>query len=168
MIRNILSYSIAFVLMVLVQVWILNNIQLSGYINPYLYILFLLILPFGTAPAILIPAGFFLGLTIDLFMHTAGLHAAACVLAAFMRPVVLSLIAPGDGYDNNQRPHVSVMGFGWFLRYVIIMVLLHHTALFYLEVFRFSDFFLTLARVLFSSFFTIVLILVTDILVYRK
>jgi len=85
--------------MVLVQVWILNNIQLSGYINPYLYIMFLLVLPFEISFWILIPAGFLLGITIDMFMHTPGLHAAATVFAAFVRPGVLSLIAPGDGYE---------------------------------------------------------------------
>jgi len=168
MIRSTLSYGITFILMVLVQVWILNNIQLSGYINPYLYIMFLLVLPFEISFWILIPAGFLLGITIDMFMHTPGLHAAATVFAAFVRPGVLSLIAPGDGYDSSQRPHISTMGLGWYLRYVVIMVLLHHTVLFYLEVFRLTDFFYTLARVLLSSFLTILLILITDTLVYRK
>lgn len=168
MTRNILSYGFVFILLVLVQVWILNNIQLSGYINPYLYIMFLLILPFGTSFWLLIPAGFLLGITVDMFMHTPGLHAAAAVFAAFVRPGVLSLIAPGDGYDSSQRPHITNMGIGWYLRYVIIMVLLHHAVLFYLEVFRLTDFFYTLARVLLSSLFTVLLIVITDTLVYRK
>ena len=166
--RNILSYGFTFILRVLVQVWILNNIQLSGYMNPYLYIMFLLILPFGTSFWLLIPAGFLLGITIDMFTNTPGLHAAASVFTAFVRPGVLSLIAPGDGYDSSQRPHITNMGIDWFLRYVIIMTLLHHSVLFYLEIFRLTDFFYTLARVLFSSLFTVLLILITDTLVYRK
>lgn len=168
MIRNILSYSFTFILLVLVQVWILNNIQLSGYINPYLYIMFLLILPIETSFWILIPAGFLLGITVDMFMHTPGLHAAATVFAAFIRPGVLALIAPGGGYDSNQRPHISFMGLSWYIRYVVIMVLLHHSVLFYLEVFRLTDFFYTLARVLLSSLFTVLLILIIDTLAYRK
>lgn len=168
MIRALPAYIIQFILLVLIQVLVLNNIQFSGYINPYLYILFILLLPFETPRWVLMIIGFFLGLSIDIFTHTPGMHASATVFAAFIRPMVLSSIAPRDGYESGMRPHIPDMGLGWYMRYAVLMVISHHLFLFYIETFRLSDFFATLLRVILSSVFTLAFILITEIIFYRK
>lgn len=164
MLSSYLQNFFRFILLVLVQVLILNNIQLSNYINPYLYILFILLLPVQTPKILLLTLSFFLGLTIDLFTYTPGLHAAACVFAGFCRPALLRSLAPRDGYEADAIPAPAELGFGWFLTYSAIMVLLHHIVLFYLEVFQFDEFFSTLGRLLVSAFFTLLLIMVVQYL----
>jgi rod shape-determining protein MreD len=157
-----------FIVLVLAQILILNNIQVSGYIVPYIYVLFILLLPFETPGWLLLLSGFALGITVDLFTQTPGMHAAACVFMAFLRPSVLEMSAPRDGYEAGTFPRVHYLGFQWFLRYTVILVLAHHFLLFYIEVFRFSEFFSTLLRVLLSSLFSVVLIMLSQYFIYRK
>ncbi len=154
-----------FVVLVLVQVLVLNNIQVSGYLVPYIYPLFILLLPFETPRWLLLILGFTLGITMDLFTETPGMHAAATVLMAYIRPWVLGMSAPRDGYEARTFHYY---GFQWFLRYAVILVLAHHLVLFYVEVFRFSEFFSTLMRVLLSSLMSIVLIMLSQYFIYRK
>jgi len=162
--RNILR----FVFLVLLQVLILNNIQLSGFINPYLYVLFILLLPFETPKWALLVIAFLLGLSIDAFTDTLGMHASATVLMAFFRPYVLNIISPRDGYDAGTFPRLYYFGFTWFLKYSVILILIHHFCLFYLEVFRLSDFFFTLWKIILSSFFSLILIIISQYIMVRK
>ena len=162
--RNI----IRFALLVLIQVLLLNNIQISGFIVPYIYILFILLLPFETPGWLLLISGFALGLSVDMFMQTLGMHTTATVFIAFMRPYILRMIAPRDGYESGSFPRIFYYGFGWFLRYTLILVITHHLILFYVEVFRFSDFFSTLLRVVLSSLFSVLLIILSQYFIFRK
>lgn len=157
-----------FLVIVLIQVLVLNNVQLSGYINPYFYVLFILLLPFETPAWLLLLLGFGLGFTIDLFMYTYGLHAASTVLMAFMRPHVLNYFAPHDGYEPGTFPRIFYYNTGWFLKYAAILIFIHHLSLFYLEVFRLSDFFHTLFRVVMSSMLTIILVVLSQFVMFRK
>lgn len=168
MIKNVLGYPILFVFLVLVQVLILNNIQLSGYINPYLYIIFILWLPVEMNKALVMLVAFVLGISVDIFSNTAGMHSSATVFLAFCRPYILQLLAPRDGYEGNQIPGIQSFGLYWFLAYSIIGIFLHHLFLFYVEVFRFSDFFSTLGRVLASSFFSFVIIIIAQLFRYNS
>ncbi len=167
MIKVLPRYIISFILLLVLQVLVLNNIQLSGFINPYLYVLFILILPFETPRWFLLLLAFFLGMVVDLFSHTPGMHTSATVFMAFLRPYVLELFSPRDGYETETYPILRYYGLSWFLKYTTILVLAHHLFLFYVEVFRFSDFFLTLGRALASSVFTIILALISQYF-YRK
>jgi hypothetical protein len=90
------------------------------------------------------------------------MHTSATLLAGFVRPFVLRIISPRDGYESGADPSMFVYGFRWFLTYTAIIVFIHHTALFYLEVFRLTDFFRTLARVLLSSLFSVTFILLLE------
>jgi rod shape-determining protein MreD len=159
---------VRFAILVLVQVLILNNIQVSDFIVPYFYVLFILLLPFETPKWLLLLSAFVLGLTIDLFMQTPGMHTAATVFMAFLRPKVLEMSAPRDGYEPGTYPRLYYYGFQWFLRYSVILVLAHHFVLFYIEVFRFSEFFSTLLRVLLSSLLSVILIMLSQYFIYRK
>lgn len=162
--RNIIRFAV----LVLLQILVLNNIQISGHIVPYVYILFILLMPFETPNWLLLVTAFALGLSVDLFTQTPGMHAAATVFMAFVRPYVLGLSAPRDGYEPGSFPRLYYYGFKWFLRYTVILVLTHHFVLFYIEVFRFSEFFSTLLRVLVSSLFSVILIMLSQYFIYRK
>ncbi len=162
MIPRLLRLSLIFILLVLLQVLLFNNIRFSGYVNPYIYIMFILLLPVEIPAWLLLIISFFTGLIIDFFSGSPGMHTAATVLAGFVRPFVLRVISPRDGYEPGSDPSMITYGFRWFLIYTFIIVLFHHTALFYLEVFRFTDFFRTLLRVLLSSLFSGTFILLLE------
>lgn len=167
MIKLFPRYLVSFILLVFLQVFILNNIQFSGYINPYIYVLLILALPFETPKWLLLIIAFTLGLTIDLFSGTVGMHSSATVFMAFIRPYILKVISPRDGYESETLPQLRYYGANWFIRYAVILILAHHFFLFFIEVLRFSDFFATFARVVLSSIFTIILVLISQYF-YRK
>ena len=157
-----------FFFLIFFQVLILNNIQFNGYINPYLYIYFILLLPFETPKWLLLISAFFLGLGIDMFSGTMGINAAATVFMAFFRPIVIKLIASKKDYEQGIQPSISALGFKWFFSYSLILVLIHHFAFFYIEVFRFSEFLTTFYRVIFSTIFTLILIIFCQYLFFKS
>ena len=167
MIVNILQLILRFFVIVAIQVLILNNIQLGGIINPYLYVLFLITLPVQTPRVLLLFIGFFLGISIDLFQNSIGIHASACVLIAFIRPFWLKLVAPRDGFEPDESPEIKKFGFRWFLVYASMLVFIHHLVIFNLEIFRLSDFFTTQLRVIYSSLFTLTLIIISQYLLHK-
>ncbi|MBU0488340.1 MAG: rod shape-determining protein MreD [Bacteroidetes bacterium] len=146
-----------FVLLILFQVLILNKIYLFNMINPFVYVMFLIMLPFETPGWILLIIGFFTGLTIDIFSDTLGMHAAASVLMCFSRPIVQRYVLPRE--QDYVQPSLNDLGLYRFVSFAGILVLIHHFSLFYIEIFRFQGFFYTMVRVLASSVFSIGLIL---------
>ena len=163
-IRSIFRY----IILVLLQVLIIKNIELGAFINPFIYVLFILMLPLDTPKWLLLVSAFILGLTIDMFYDTAGMHAAASVAMAFARPSILKIFSPRDGYEADTKPTMTYLGISWFLSYSSILIFLHHFVLFYVEIFSFSEFFSTLLRVILSSIFTLLLIVISQYLFYRK
>ena len=168
MIRILSRNIFRLIILVIIQVLILNNIQFSGYINPFMDVLFILLLPFDTPYWILLSSAFILGLSIDIFSDTFGLHAAATVFMAYLRPYVLFAIAPRDKYEPGTYPRLYYYGFNWFLKYSTILIFAHHLFLFYIEIFRFSGFFATFLRVGLSSVFSILLVVLSQYLFFRK
>jgi hypothetical protein len=164
LIVRIINYILLFVFLAGIQVILLNHIQWNGYINPYVYILFILLLPVEIPNWLLLIIAFITGITIDMFGNSGGMHAAATVFMAFARPGVLRLIAPRDGYESDTKLTPQSMGFNWFVTYISIMVILHHLVCFYLEVFRFSEFFITFFKVILNSVITIAMIIIGEYL----
>ncbi len=155
-----------FIGLVLTQVLILNHIQFSGFVNPYIYILFVLLLPLNTPRYAVLIFAFLMGISIDIFSNSLGIHAFATVFIGYLRPLVIRVISSREE-DMSDYPGLMQNGIGWFLSYVSIMVLVHHTVLFYLEVFTFANFFSTLMRVFFSSVFSIFGIVLSQLIVFR-
>lgn len=153
-IQNIFS----FVILVLIQVLALNNIQFLGFINPYIYILFILSLPVKFPRWLSLILAFILGLTIDTFSNTIGMHTFATVLIAFFRNGIIKLFTSIEE-GSNPVPSFYSFGVGAYIKYVVFMVLLHHSSLFFLEAFSFQNFWMTMLRILLSSFVTVLLIL---------
>jgi len=147
-----------FIVLVLFQVLVLNNIQFLGYINPYLYILFILSLPYQTPQWLTLLLGFGLGLTIDTFSNTMGMHAFAVVMVAFLRGGIIKLFTAIEE-GNNPTPSFHTFGVSAYIKYVVVMVLIHHATLFLLEAFSFSNFWIIVFKIALSSLLTILLIL---------
>ena len=165
--NNAISLNIVrFVVLVLVQVLVLNHINFLGYINPYVYILFIALYPIKNDRLLLLTLAFFLGLSVDLFSDSGGVHAAASVLIAYIRPVVLKF-SFGAIYEH-QTIKFSNTDFGQRITYLTILSLVHHIVLFSLEIFNSSKVLLILKKSLFSSIFTIVLSLLITILFSRR
>jgi len=166
--RAIIINIIRFFVLVFMQVFLLKNVTLYNLSTPYIYILFILLLPFETPNIVLFALAFILGLTIDAFYDTPGLHAASCVILAFVRILFISITVQKEGFDNEPEPTMSNMGFRWFFTYALILTLFHHFFLFNLEVFRFSEIPYTLSRFVLSSIFTVFLMLLIGFLFYRR
>lgn len=166
---NIYSKNIIrFFIVVLLQVLIMDNIQFSGYINPYFYIIFILLLPFETPNWLLLLIAFILGFSIDLMNGVPGMHASACVFMAFLRPFVLKNFSPHDSYETGTFPCAYHYGIEWFAKYTFILVLAHSIFLFYVESFSFIDFFHTLIRVILSTIVTATIIILSQFFIFRK
>ena len=103
-----------------------------------------------------------------MFTNTMGMHTAACVFMGFCRPYVLTYISPSGGYEPEAVPTIKNMGLNWYFSYAGILVLLHHFLLFYIEVFRLSEFLSTLYRVVLSTCFSLLLIIIAQYLVFGK
>ena len=123
-----------FIALVLIQVLVLNNVHIAGFATPYIYIYLILKMSSGTSRSEMMLWGFFLGLTIDMFSDTPGMNAAATTFIAFIRPLFLRLFSMRDSTDEYV-PAIKAIGVSPFVKYVILCVLLHHTALLMIESF---------------------------------
>jgi len=165
--NNIIFKNITrFLFLVLIQVIVFNNINFLGYINPYIYILFIILYPIKNNRVLFISLSFLLGLAVDLFLDSGGVHATACVTIAYVRPVILKF-AFGMIYEH-QTVKFSTTEFGQRLTYFSIAIFIHHFILFSLEVFNTSKIILILQKTLFSSIFTILLCLLITVLFSKK
>lgn len=154
----VLQNIIRFVLVVLAQVLVLNNVQFLGFINPYIYVLFILSLPVQTPRWLSLLLAFVLGFTIDVFSNTPGLHVFATVLIAFFRNGIIRLfISLEEG--SNPSPSINSFGVSAYVKYLITMVFIHHAAIFYLEAFTFTHFWFIFLKLILSSLVTILILL---------
>ena len=164
LLRNI----IRFVILVLLQVGVLNQVQLGGFINPYLYILFVIMLPFTIPGWFTLVLSFAIGICIDMFCNSPGIHASATVFAGFLRQYVIAGLMPRDNIDPIETPNIRTFGVGWFFKYSLVIVVAHHVFLFVVEAFKFSDLHLVLWRALLSIVFTMFLIFLSQFLFVRN
>ena len=166
--RTIFINLVRFIVLVFIQVFLLKNITVYNLSTPFLYILFILLLPFEIPNALLFLLAFILGITVDAFYDTPGLHAAACSVLALVRILFISITVQKDGFDNEPEPTLSIMGFRWFFTYAAVLTLFHHFFLFLFEAFSFSELGFVLGRLILSSIFTVFLILLSGFLFFRR
>lgn len=160
--RNI----VRFVILIIIQALVLNNINFLGYINPYIYILFIILFPITNNRMLFIFLSFLLGLTLDMFLDSGGLHAAACVTIAYLRPLFLKL-AFGAAYEY-QTVKLSQTEYGPRFTYFSFLIFIHHFIIFSLEIFNISQIILILKKTLFSGVFTLILCLILTVLFSSK
>src|ERR1035437_4687689 len=168
MINDVLKNIGRFLVLLLLQVLIVKNINLGRYFIFFPYILFILLLPFNTSKPLVLILSFVMGLCIDVFYNTQGMHASACVLMAFARGGVLKLLSPREGYDESLKPTIAYMGSAWFISYALMLILAHHFLLFYIEAFSFHEFFRTFLRVICSTLSTFAFVYMLQFLFHRS
>lgn len=160
-------YSIQFVLLLMAQIIVFNSLQFSTLVYPMVYPLFLLLMPFNLGVLTGMGIGFGFGLLIDYFSNTFGLHASASIVIMYLRPALLKLISPKNGYDPILIPSIRDMGYGWFLYYAGIMLFIHHFWFFIFEFFSFSSFFWIILKALSSLVFSLVFMVIWQFLFLR-
>ncbi len=161
---------IRFALFILIQVFVLHQIpSLHRFITPYLYFLYILWLPFRMSRFFLLSVAFIFGLTLDYFLHTPGLHAAPCVLIAYVRPFLINVLISQEGAEQNYAsPSITSMGLAPYSTYVLVLTILHHGYLVFLEWLQFGNVLYFFGKVLATTGVSLLLILVTELLVFRK
>jgi rod shape-determining protein MreD len=160
--NSLLRYAGAFVLLIVLQLLIFNNIEFSGYINPFVYVMFILILPVSIPSWILLLLSFLTGFVVDLFSGTMGVHVFATVMAGFVRPWILSVNVTSETVEAEMSPSSYRSGLRWFFVYTVTVVLVHHLALFFVEIFSLRNFLHTLLRVVLSTAVTTFFIVLFD------
>ena len=158
--------SFRFILLVLIQALVLNHINFLGYVNPYIYILFIILFPVKNNRMLFIFVSFLLGLSVDIFSDSGGVHAAASVTLAFIRPAILKSVF-GALYEH-QTIKFSQIAFNQLLVYTFLITIIHHLIMFGLEIFNISQVILILQKTLFSSIFTILLCILVTIIFSKK
>lgn len=161
---------IRFILLILIQVFVLDKIHLHYLVTPYIYFLFILWMPFKLNRTLQMLLAFALGFTLDSFRHNPGFHAAACVLIAYFRPFLINVLIPQEGADSNyEEPSVKSMG-GLlpYLLYAGLLALLHNAWLFLLEAWQIGDFWYFIIKTLFTTIVTLVLIIISELLFSRR
>lgn len=129
---NIVRVLVYFVTLVLIQVLVLNHIHFLRIATPFLYLYFVIKLPVGYSPSRVIFLSFLIGIIIDAFSNTPGMHAAACTFAGFVRQPLFKLFK-GDDLPETTYPSFQTFGIGSFIRFTLMLVFIHHLALFFLE-----------------------------------
>ncbi|HYK47760.1 MAG TPA: rod shape-determining protein MreD [Parafilimonas sp.] len=166
LLRNI----IRFVLFILVQVYIFNKVPpVHQFVKPYIYFLFILWLPFNMGRAAQMLVAFIFGLTFDYFSGTPGLHAAPCVLIAYLRPFLLNLLIPQETTQLSfAEPSVKSMGWGSYATYVLLLTFMHTALLVFIEWMEFGDFLYFIGKVTATTLLSLILIFITEMIFPRK
>lgn len=161
---------VRFCLFILVQVFVLNQIPpLHQMVTPYIYFLFILWLPFRMGRRTQMLLAFALGFSLDCFTKTYGLHSAACVLIAYLRPFLINLLISQEGAESNyNEPSIKSMGFTPYFTYVTILTFIHHTLLFFLQAMQMGGYLYFIFKSLLSTAISLVLIMLVELLFSRK
>ena len=132
----------------------------------FFYLGFLLFLPISTPIVVQLVLSFVMGWTLDIFYDTGGVHAAAAVVLGYIRPWILRLLTPRDGYEMADSVNIHQMGWQWFSVYLTLLVVLHHAAFFLLELGSFRHLGLTMGKMLVSALFTSLALLIVQLLFF--
>lgn len=161
---------IRFIFIMFIQIFVLNKIPpLHQFIVPYFYFVFILWLPFKMGRSALLLISFSVGMVVDMFFKTPGLHAAACVLIAFVRPFLINLLLPKEATDwGNEEPSKKTMGAVPYATYLFILTLLHHFYLILLEWMQFGSFLYFIGKLVATTLISLFLIMIAELFLNRK
>lgn len=163
-----LIHSLRFVLLILLQTLVFNQLEVGLGIHPMIYPIFIMLLPFNTNSVLLLVLAFFMGLSIDVFSNTGGLHASALLIFALFRPIIFKLFSPRDGYDPSKEGSIYVMGQLWFFYCFGTLLLMHHLWFFFMEVFKFSELVYVLRKLVLSAPISYLLVVLLQFLFLKK
>lgn len=166
-IRIVLVNIVRWAVLLFVQIFLLRNLNFYNLATPFVYVLFLLALPFGIPNLILFLLAFGTGLTLDSFYDTLGVHTSACIVLAFVRILFISVSVNREAFDEPE-PSLGNMGFKWFSIYATLCIFFHHLVLFFLEAFKLTELLYTLTRCLTSFVFSLFTILLVEFIFYNR
>lgn len=157
--NNSVLNSIRFVIFLLLQLLIFNNINLLGYLNPYPYVLFILLYPVNSNKSVLLLGSFALGILLDMFCNSGGIHTMASVILAYIRPSLFKF-AFGLSYEY-QTVKIADKITPERITLLLLAIFIHHFILFFFEYFRMDLLFTIFTRTFLSSIFTFIICLLT-------
>ena len=167
-IRSLISNSLLIILLLMVQVFLLKNLAVFGVAFGFLYVLGILTQPISIRPVPLMLISFGIGILVDLFYETIGMHAAAATFLAFLRPYWLKAISPSGGYDEGEEPTLNQMGTRWFISYTFPLFLAYCGVFFLADQWGTGSFFGALNKILFSSLFSMLLAILVHLLFFQR
>lgn len=147
-----------FVLLLATQIIVFNNMNFFGFISPFPYVLFIILYPVNGNKSGLLLASFLLGLIMDMFSNSGGIHATACLTLAYFRPFLFKF-SFGLSYEYQTVKLNDVLTPERF-SFILLSVVIHHLVLFILEAFQFSFFWDILLRTVLSTVFTIIICII--------
>jgi hypothetical protein len=166
--KSLLTFIFLVIMLGLIQILLLKNLALFGIAFCFLYLVSILSFP-STIPSIpLLLISFLLGLTIDIFYDSLGIHALSATFLAFLRPHWLKFISPSGGYDDNTNPTISEMGIGWYISYAWPLIFAFCLVFFLTDQWGTGRFFSALNKSFFSSTFTVLLAIIVQLLFFKR
>ncbi|MDA9057279.1 rod shape-determining protein MreD [Flavobacteriaceae bacterium] len=164
--NRVLKTILSFIGLILLQVIVCSNINFLGDLNPFVYVIFILLYPVTKNRLLFIFLSFLLGFTIDIFLDSGGMHAAASVVIAYIRPLFLKF-SFGAAYDY-QSIKFSNTDFSQRIVYFLFLIVIHHFILFSLVLFDENKIALIIEQALYSSIFTLIICLLLTSLFSKK
>lgn len=162
MTKTILQFLLLFIVLILLQAIVFNNICLFGVAVPFVFIYFIVHLPITLSSNWLLTLSFLTGLTIDIFANTHGMNALACTIVAMSRHSILHWYFPREDELTIPEPSIRSLGFEYFAKYLFTFVLLYCTIIFLIESFSLFNIVRLALRIICSTFLTFLILLGVD------
>lgn len=155
-----------YIVVMLLQVLLFDQLQLLGVCHPYIYVLCLLMMPITLPHSADMIIGAAVGIAMDIFCNSLGVHMAACILLMFLRPYILGTIV-SDKDRLNEQINLRTIGMEALIKYVVILVVIHHLTVFMLAAWSWSHIGFVLIETVVSSFITGLIVIGYNALIYK-
>ena len=163
--NNEIKYLLQLPFFLLIQIYILNEVLFASYINPFLYLIVLIIMPFKTPKWYLLIYAFTFGFLIDVFSGNLGMHSTACLILAILKETISKITVPHNIIEENDELTIQKIGSKSFILFTTILVFIHHLILFVLEHANFN--FQIIVKIILSTIFTCLIITISQLFFYK-
>nr|WP_299418421.1 hypothetical protein [uncultured Emticicia sp.] len=158
--QTVIKLVLTFVIYLVLQILVIRNFVFFDVAFCFVYIACILLIPDEIDPIWVILISFLIGLLVDIFYNTAGVHASACVMIGYLRSYIIKFLFPTKGVESDITISLKEMGGERFIRYVAILTIIHHSLLFFVEAGGFQFFLITVLKIICSVIFTMFLIII--------
>lgn len=164
--KKIIKYIFMLPIYLIIQIYILNEILFASYINPYIYLIVLIIMPYKIPKWFLLFYAFIIGFLIDLFSGTLGIHSSACLILVLLKSPISKITIPHNIIEETDELVMQKIGAKSFILFSFILVLIHHTILFILEHVALD--FQILLKIIASTIITTIIISITQLFFFKS
>ncbi len=168
MTKTIVQFSLLFIVLILLQAMVFNNICLFNVAVPFVFIYFIIYLPVTLSVNWVLLLSFLAGLSVDIFANTQGMNALACTIIAMSRRSILHRFFPREDELSIPEPSVRSLGQEVYMKYLFTIVGLYCTIIFLVESLSFFDIWRLLLRIVCSTMLTFLLLLGLDSMISRR